>query len=48
MVYGSHDQSLVVKMFKDADPYAQNAISARVTIGEKWQEVVASKNNTCS
>lgn len=48
MYYGSHDQSLIVKMFKDTDPNAQNAISARTTLGEKWQEAVASKTNTCS
>lgn len=47
MFYGSHDQSLVVRMFKDGDPAGQNSISARMALGEKWQEEVASKGNTC-
>lgn len=47
MFYGTHDQSLVVKMFKDGDPAGQNAVSARMALGEKWQEEVASKGGTC-
>lgn len=35
---GSHDQSFVVKMFREGDPGASQAISARETLGPKWQE----------
>jgi hypothetical protein len=45
--FGSHDQSIVIKMFKDGDALGQNAISARSTLGEKWQEAVAKNANTC-
>jgi hypothetical protein len=27
-----------VKMFKDGDPKGANAVSARTTLGPKWQE----------
>jgi len=37
-IAGSHDQGLIVKMFKDGDPKGANAISARATLGPKWQE----------
>jgi hypothetical protein len=45
--FGSHDQTLVVKMFKDTDPLGANAVSARATLGEKWQQEVASNDVTC-
>jgi hypothetical protein len=38
IVAGSHDQGLIVKMFKDGDPKGANAVSARTTLGPKWQE----------
>lgn len=44
---GSHNQGLVVKMFKDADPVASNAVSARETLGGKWQDIVAQNSVTC-
>jgi hypothetical protein len=47
MVFGSHDQSLVIKMFRDSDAGAQNAISARDTLGPNWQKEMASNENTC-
>jgi len=48
IVGGSHDQGLVVKMFKDADPKGANAISARATLGPKWQEAIKeSAATTC-
>ncbi|HKQ44035.1 MAG TPA: hypothetical protein VJS47_01455 [Rhizomicrobium sp.] len=46
-IFGDHDQTVIIKMFKDADPAGQNAVSARAALGEKWQEAVASKGGTC-
>jgi hypothetical protein len=40
IVAGSHDQGLVVKMFKNDDPRGANAISARGTLGPKWEAAV--------
>ncbi|MBX9465584.1 MAG: hypothetical protein KL840_21885 [Aquamicrobium sp.] len=37
---GSHDQSFAVKMFREGEPYAAQAISARETLGPKWQEAI--------
>mgnify|MGYP003694576267 CR=1 FL=1 len=31
-------RGLIVKMFKEGDPKGANAISARATLGPKWQE----------
>lgn len=47
IISGSHDQGLVVKMFKEGDPAAAKALSARHTLGPKWQEAVNSKTRTC-
>jgi hypothetical protein len=48
IVAGSHDQGLVVKMFKDGDPAGSNAVSARGTLGAKWKETVdAGPDRTC-
>jgi hypothetical protein len=48
IVAGSHDQGLIVKMFKDGDPKGANAISARATLGPKWQETIKeSAATTC-
>jgi hypothetical protein len=48
IIGGSHDQGLIVKMFKDADPKGANAISARATLGPKWQEAIKeSAATTC-
>jgi hypothetical protein len=44
---GSHNQALIVKMFKDGDPAAANAISARATLGPKWKEAVEGNSATC-
>jgi hypothetical protein len=43
---GSHDQGMVVKMFKQGDAQGANAVSARSTLGLKWQEVVQEKTVT--
>lgn len=41
IIAGTHDQGLIVQMFKDADPAGANAISARQQLGPKWKEMVA-------
>lgn len=46
---GSHDQSFAVKMFKEGDPYASRAISARETLGPKWaEEIKRGSLTTCT
>lgn len=47
IVGGSHDQALVVKMFKEGDPAGGNAIPARQTLGPEWQKAVDEKSMTC-
>lgn len=47
IIAGTHDQDLVVKMFRADDPSAENAVSARDTLGPKWQEAVSSNTLTC-
>lgn len=42
MMAGSHDQSFGIRMFKDGDPSASQALPARATLGDKWQEIVKS------
>jgi len=41
IVGGTHDHSVVVKMFHAADPNAANAIPARGYLGADWQQIVA-------
>lgn len=40
IIGGTHDQGLIVKMFKDGDPAGAQAISARAQLGAKWQDAV--------
>ena len=48
VIAGNHDQGLIVKLFKDGDPAGANAVSARQTLGPKWQEAVANgTGGTC-
>ena len=48
IIAGTHDQGLVVKMFKDGDPAGANALSAREQLGPKWGEAVKeSSSGTC-
>lgn len=51
VVYGprmeSHNQDLVVKVLRDGDPGAAKALSARETLGPKWQDIVAKPTLTC-
>lgn len=46
-VSGSHDQGLTIVMFRKGDPGAQNAISARATLGPDWEQKVKDKHFTC-
>jgi hypothetical protein len=47
MVYGSHDQGLAVAMFRDGDPGAEQALSARDALGPEWQDKVKNGVRTC-
>ena len=48
IVSGSHRQSFAVKMFRDGDPGASRALSARAILGPKWQEAIkAGSIGTC-
>lgn len=44
---GTHNQALVVKMFRHDDPAGSNAVDARATLGPDWQKTVESGANTC-
>lgn len=49
IVSGGHDQAFAIKMFKEGDPYASQAISARETLGPKWPELIKSGSlTTCT
>src|SRR5215472_3425327 len=41
------NQGLVIKMFKDGDPQATNALPARETLGPDWQEQIKKDSVTC-
>lgn len=43
----AHGQGLVVKMFRDDDPAAANALSARQTLGPDWQQISQKTSLTC-
>ena len=47
IVAGSHDQGLAVVMFREGEPGAQQAISAREALGPEWQEKVKNGIRTC-
>ena len=40
IIAGSHDQGIVVRMFRDGDPQGANAISARDALGPTWPELI--------
>lgn len=49
MVYGRHEQAFAVRMFRDGEPGAHQALSAREALGPKWPEMVkAGRINTCA
>jgi hypothetical protein len=47
IVGGSHNQGLVVKMFRDGDPAGSNAVSARSTLGPEWKSISERTTLTC-
>jgi hypothetical protein len=40
IIAGTHDQTIVVQMYRANDTGAQNAISARDVLGPDWQKIV--------
>jgi hypothetical protein len=38
IIAGSHDQGLIVKMFREGDPAGTNAVSAKETLGPDWKK----------
>jgi hypothetical protein len=40
IIAGSHDQGLVIKMFKNGDPAGAKAVSARGTLGPNWKQAI--------
>jgi hypothetical protein len=46
-VAGSHNQGLSVVMFREGDPRAQQALSAREALGADWQEKAKNGIHTC-
>lgn len=48
IVSGGHNQTFAIRMFRNGDSGAANAVSARDTLGPKWQEMVkAGTIRTC-
>jgi len=47
IVGGSHDQGLIVKMFRDGDPAGANAVPARETLGPNWKDIASQPTLTC-
>jgi len=48
IVSGTYDQSFAVRMFKEDEAGAHNALSARETLGPEWQKQVRQKILTCT
>jgi hypothetical protein len=48
VVAGSHDQSFAIRMFKEGEPSAANALSARMALGPDWQQQVNRQIVTCT
>lgn len=48
IVYGSYDQAFAIKMFRENDPGAGQAISARQILGPKWESIVKNGIHLCS
>lgn len=46
IIAGSHDQGLIVRMFREGDPACANAIPARAQLGPKWQKIVTENTST--
>jgi hypothetical protein len=48
IVAGTHNQTLLIKMFREGDPAGANAVSARETLGPTWPELIKqSAATTC-
>lgn len=47
VVSGSHDQALGIRMFREGEIGAEQAVSARDVLGPKWAELVKSGKHTC-
>lgn len=45
---GRHEQSFTIRLFRDGEPGASNAISARSVLGPKWAEKAKSGVITCN
>lgn len=46
--HGTHDQAFAIRMFRNGDPGASRAVSAREILGDKWPALVkAGSVNTC-
>lgn len=47
IVGGSHQQGLIVRMFKDGESGSEQAISARQELGPDWRKVASGGTLTC-
>jgi hypothetical protein len=48
IIAGSHNQQLEVRLFRSADPGAENAVDARKVLGPDWQQIAAKgPGSTC-
>ena len=47
IISGSRDQSFAIQMFKDGEPHASMAISARDALGPDWKDKVEKRVITC-
>lgn len=47
VVYGSYDQGMSITMYHERDAGAENALSARETLGPKWSSIVKNGINSC-
>jgi hypothetical protein len=48
IIAGSHNQGLVIKMFRADNPAGANAVSARRTLGPNWRQAIEEdRRGTC-
>tara|TARA_R110002012_G_scaffold27229_1_gene87306 strand:+ start:29280 stop:29645 length:366 start_codon:yes stop_codon:yes gene_type:complete len=48
IVTGSYDQSFAIRMFKDGEAGAKQAVSAKETLGPKWEKIVKDGVRMCT
>ncbi|MBU2531317.1 MAG: hypothetical protein KKB37_01150, partial [Alphaproteobacteria bacterium] len=48
IIAGSHNQGLLVRMYRDGQEGAAGALSAKSELGPKWQEIVKNPIATCT